>query len=222
MSMGIEGERRAEIDRLFEQALGLNGEDRASFLDALREQDRELAEAVEELLALGGEEDERLRPTRILGGPLWSELAGEAPPLPAGLRDGETLGPYQVLRELGRGGMAVVYLARRADGAFDQQVALKLLRPGAVAEDSLRRFEQERQILAGLAHPAIARLLDGGVDEKGRPFIALEHVEGKPIDAYCNEHRLSLEDRLKLFRSVAEAVSYAHEQGVIHRDLKPS
>jgi serine/threonine-protein kinase len=118
--------------------------------------------------------------------------------------------------------MAVVYLAERADGLFEQKVALKLIKLGIEAEEMTRRFEQERQILASLDHPAIARLFDGGVADDGRPFIAMEPVDGLPIDAYCDKHRLTLDDRLQLFLTVAEAVQYAHRNLVVHRDLKAS
>jgi len=227
--------RLIEIDRLFEAALEMEPKERALFLAEASRKDRALVNEVEELLGLAEGDDERLSPTKILTGPLWSEL-DERSELEGKSEDGETLkakripgpgagdrvGAYRILRELGRGGMAVVYLAERADGAFDQQVALKLLRPGVAANELLQRFEQERQILASLNHPAIARLLDGGVDDLGRPFIALEHVEGQTIDRYCDEHRLSVEERISLFLVVSQAVGYAHSKLVVHRDLKPS
>jgi len=131
------------------------------------------------------------------------------------------IGPYRVVREIGRGGMAVVLLAERADGEFEQQVALKLIKPGLDSEQILQRFSRERQILASLHHPAIAGLVDGGVTDEGRPYLAMEYVEGVPIDVYCDQHRLSVEERLKLLDMVAEAVEHAHRSLVIHKDLKP-
>ena len=132
------------------------------------------------------------------------------------------LGPYRIVREVGRGGMGAVYLAERVDGQFDQRVAVKMLRPH-VANDSLaRRFLAERQILAGLHHPNIARLLDGGVSESGTPYFVMDFIDGIPIDTYCDENALSIDERLRLFLTVCETVSYAHRQLIVHRDVKPS
>jgi serine/threonine-protein kinase len=138
------------------------------------------------------------------------------------LHEGELLGSYRVLRELGHGGMAVVYLAERADGHFEQQVALKILRFASPGGEARRHFAQERQILASLNHPAIARLIDGGITPSGLPYLAMEYVDGTRIDRYCDERRLSIEDRLRLFLKVAEAVQYAHRRLIVHRDLKPT
>lgn len=136
--------------------------------------------------------------------------------------EGERVGRYRVLAELGRGGMADVFLAERADGAFEQRVALKFPRGGSADAEGLRRFERERRILATLEHPQVARLLDGGLDERGRPFIALEYVDGQPLDRYCDERRLGVAARVALLASVARAVAYAHHHLVVHRDLKPA
>lgn len=135
---------------------------------------------------------------------------------------GRRVGPYRIVRELGHGGMGAVYLAERADGQFDQQVALKLIRPGLVTGHFLRRFQAERQILAHLQHPHIARLLDGGVADDGQPYFALEYVEGEPIDRYCQTHGLGVDERLALFQEACRAVTYAHANLVVHRDLKPA
>jgi serine/threonine-protein kinase len=132
------------------------------------------------------------------------------------------VGPYRIVREIGQGGMGAVYLAERADGGFEQQVALKLVKPGLATDQFLRRFRDERQILARLQHPNIARLLDGGVDEQGRPYFALEYVAGEPIDRYCDAHALGVEERLTLFQDACRAVMYAHANLVVHRDLKPA
>jgi len=131
------------------------------------------------------------------------------------------IGPYEIIRELGRGGMGAVYLARRADDAYRQHVAIKLIRRGMDTDLVLRRFRNERQILAALDHPNIARLLDGGTTEDGSPYLVMEYVEGEPLDAYCDRQMLHTEDRLKLFRQVCDAVHYAHQRLVIHRDIKP-
>jgi serine/threonine protein kinase/TolA-binding protein len=135
---------------------------------------------------------------------------------------GRRFGAYRVVRELGRGGMSRVFLAERADGEFEQQVALKLLRPGLDSEIDLNRFKVERQILASLNHPNIARLLDGGVTPDGVPFLLMELVDGEPIDQYCDSRRYDVRQRLSLFLEMAAAVQFAHRSLVVHRDLKPS
>ncbi len=136
----------------------------------------------------------------------------------AGLR----LGPWRLLREIGRGGMGAVYLADRDDGEYAQQAAVKLVRPGWDVGELLQRFRAERQILATLNHPNIARLLDGGVSADGKPYLVLEYVEGSEIGRYCNALKLSIDARLRLFLTVCEAVTHAHRRLVVHRDLKPS
>jgi eukaryotic-like serine/threonine-protein kinase len=134
----------------------------------------------------------------------------------------QRVGTYRILRELGRGGMGAVYLAERADGAFEKQVAIKVLKRGTDTDEVLRRFSGERQILARLTHPNIAALLDAGTTENDLPYFVMEYVDGRPITKYADEHKLSVTDRLKLFREVCSAVSYAHQHLVIHRDLKPT
>jgi serine/threonine protein kinase/tetratricopeptide (TPR) repeat protein len=134
---------------------------------------------------------------------------------------GRKVGSYELIRELGRGGMGTVWLAKRADQQFDKVVAIKLLKRGTDTEEVLRRFQTERQILARLEHSNIARLLDGGTADDGLPYFVMEYVEGQPITKYADQHRLSVSDRLNLFRVVCAAVSYAHRNLVVHRDLKP-
>ena len=129
---------------------------------------------------------------------------------------------YELLRELGHGGMGTVYLATRADDVYHKHVAIKVVRRGAGGEEVVRRFRQEREILAMLDHPNIARLLDGGSTTNGLPYFVMDYVAGQPIDRYCDEGRLPVGDRLKLFSTVCAAVEYAHQHGVVHRDLKPS
>ncbi|MCQ4165850.1 protein kinase domain-containing protein [Tahibacter harae] len=135
---------------------------------------------------------------------------------------GQRVGPFRLLRPLGRGGMGAVWLAERADGAFRQQVAVKLIRSGWDAEAVMARFQAERQILAGLQHPHIAHLIDGGVTADGKPWLALEYVDGGDIASYCDRERLGLDRRLALFTTVCAAVAHAHARLVVHRDLKPS
>lgn len=134
----------------------------------------------------------------------------------------EQIGPYRVLSEIGRGGMGIVYLAERNDGHFRQRVAIKVMRQGVDWPNARLRFERERQIVAALQHPNIARLLDGGLTADGRPYSAMEFVEGLPLDVYCDRHQLTLPQRLSLVETVAEAVHFAHRNLVVHRDIKPS
>jgi serine/threonine-protein kinase len=135
---------------------------------------------------------------------------------------GTVVGRYRLLEEIGRGGMGAVWLAERADGQFDQRVALKLVKRGMDTDEILARFLRERQILARLEHPNIARLLDGGVSEDGRPYFAMEYVRGVSITVYCEKRGASVEERLRLFIPVCRAIEYAHRNLIVHRDLKPS
>ncbi|MDQ3801622.1 MAG: protein kinase [Acidobacteriota bacterium] len=135
---------------------------------------------------------------------------------------GRQIGSYRVIKKLGAGGMGAVYLAERADGEFHKKAAIKLVKNGADTDFNLRRFRHERQILAELEHPNIARLIDGGTTEAGVPYFVMEYVEGKTLFDYCGERQADLTERLRLFRQICAAVSYAHARGIIHRDLKPS
>lgn len=135
--------------------------------------------------------------------------------------DRKRVGAYEIDRLIGRGGMGAVYVAHRADGTFDKQVAIKLIDLPLATDLFRERFRMERQILAGLNHPLIARLLDGGVTCDGEPFLVMEYVDGVPIHRFCEDHRLSVAERLLLFKSVCEAVQFAHQNLVVHRDLKP-
>jgi len=202
-------ERWQQIQALFFALVDLPPDARQDRLEALQLQDPLLAEEVQALLLA----DSQTLP--LLDDAIWGRRELDEP-LP------ERLGAYRPIRLLGRGGMGLVYLAERADGAFEQQVALKVVRPDLLERTFIRRFLQERQILAQLNHPGIARLLDGGTLPDGRPFLAMEYVGGIPIDRYCDNHRLSLTARIRLFDQVLEAVIYAHHHLIVHRDLKPS
>jgi tetratricopeptide (TPR) repeat protein len=149
-----------------------------------------------------------------------AQSAGELAAAAIG-RAGRRLGAYQITREIGRGGMGAVYLAARADDEFQKQVAIKIVAAPLGDDDLVRRFRRERQILAELEHPQIARLLDGGTTEEGLPYLVMEYVDGLRIDEYCRGHRLAIDDRLRLFLRVCDAVQFAHTHLVIHRDLKP-
>lgn len=132
------------------------------------------------------------------------------------------VGSYRLIEPLGRGGMGVIYVAERADGAFEQRVAVKLLAMGVTGPAEGRRFVSERQILAGLEHAAIARLLDGGVTEDGTPYFVIELVDGERIDRWCDARRLGTDARLRIMIQVCKAVEHAHRKLVVHRDLKPA
>ncbi len=152
------------------------------------------------------------------------ETSDYAPPAPnlAPRIEGQRFGAYQVIREIGRGGMGTVYLAARADDQYKKRVALKILRADINAQEVLSRFRHERQILASFDHPNIAGLLDGGSTPNGEPYFVMDYVEGTPIDQYCDSHSLTVAERITLFRQVCSAVQYVHQNLIVHRDLKPS
>ncbi|HEY3026915.1 MAG TPA: protein kinase [Pyrinomonadaceae bacterium] len=216
-------ERWQEIKLVLGAVLERSPEERASFLNQACGHDELLRAEVESLMAHKQPGDSVVN---SLG--MYQELGALDAAEQQGSDDESTLesyqriGPYKVLRELGHGGVGAVYLAARADDQYRQQVAIKLIRRGMDTDFVLRRFRNERQILAALDHPNIARLLDGGSTENHRPYLVMEYIEGVPIDTYCDSHRLSTEERLKLFQQVCGAVHYAHQHLVIHRDIKPS
>jgi len=204
-----------QVDSWLERAWDLPPHERAELLErecedpAVRTEVRELLEAEASSGALF-EPSDGFR--RLLGG-------GFAP---ADDPSGRLVGRYRLDSLLGRGGMGTVWLAHRDDEAFDQRVAVKLIKRGLDTEETLRRFRHERQVLAGLEHPGIARLIDGGATGDGLPYMVLEYVEGIPVDRWCAERLLSVRQRLELFRSLCDAVQFAHQSLVVHRDLKPT
>ncbi len=215
-------DRLRRVDEVLDAALTRAPGEWSALLDAQCSGDPELRKEVEALLARLDTARRLLDspPANLAAAVLREEREGRAD---AGEPyEGRRVGAYRLVREIGRGGMSRVFLADRADGQFQQRVAVKLLRPGLDSEIDLERFRAERQILASLSHPNIARLLDGGVTEDGRPYLAMEYVEGSAIDAYCTSHRLGLRDRIQLFIRVVEATQFAHRNLVVHRDLKPS
>ncbi len=206
-------ERWGRVETLFQRALGLSEHEQPGFLAEACGEDRGLRQEVESLLAAhhGAEEgflasSDGLRMAQL-------DLP-ESPP--------ERIGSWKVVSEIGRGGMGVVYEARRDDGQFEQPAALKLIQRGSNSRQLRERFLRERQILARMEHPGIARLLDGGVTADGRPWFALERIEGVSIVEHCERNDLGLRERLRLFNQVCAAVEYAHRNLVVHRDLKPS
>jgi serine/threonine protein kinase len=207
-------ERFQQIRMLFEAAIAKPADQRPAFLAKASEDDSELRTEVERLLSAHERGEAFLAPPALPYTP--SACDAERPPIA-----GQRIGPYALVREVGQGGMGTVYLARRADEAFHKQIALKVVRPGLNSTEIVRRFEQEREILAALDHPNVARLLDGGTTPEGLPYFVMEYIEGIPIDRYCDEHKLNVTERLQLFEQVCAAVDCAHERLVVHRDLKP-
>jgi len=203
-------DRFQRIEALFHQALAVTGEARAALIAAQCGGDVELAAQVSRLLDASEKEEQQtaaLIAERVVGDGAESV--------------GRRIGPYVVDGLLGRGGMGVVYRAHRADGEFEQKVAIKLIDLPLATATFRERFRQERQILASLEHPYIARLLDGGVTVQGDPYLVMEFVDGIPIHRYCERENLTLRQRLTLFLRVVEAVQFAHQNFVVHRDLKP-
>jgi serine/threonine-protein kinase len=202
------------VEAIFHAAEALPREEQEHFLDQECGDDEALRREVASLLAWTTESadftDLAVQPHRQMA----AEITSRSP--------GETLGPYRVLEELGAGGMGSVFLAERADDQYRMQVAVKVIRPGLDTPDLVDRMRQERQILANLNHPYIAHLLDGGTTEDGAPFVVMEYVDGVPIDRYCDDHALSIRQRIALFLKVCDAAHYAHRNLIIHRDLKPS
>jgi tetratricopeptide (TPR) repeat protein/tRNA A-37 threonylcarbamoyl transferase component Bud32 len=212
----VEPARLQAVEAVFHAALEVDARQRDGFLRERCAADESLRQEVEALLAAhetaGGFIE---TPVATLDEKLFAD---EAPDRLVG----QAIGHWEILKRIGSGGMGAVYLARRADRQYEHQVALKLIKRGMDTEAMLRRFRNERQILAGFDHPNIARLLDGDTTEDGLPYFVMEYVEGLPVDEYCDMHSLSVTQRLELFRQVCSAVSYAHRHAVIHRDLKPS
>jgi serine/threonine-protein kinase len=209
-------ERWARVKELFEAAADLAPNERAALLNKECNGDDALRREVESLLDADNQTDGFIeQPAFEIPRDLFPDAQEEA-------LAGRQFGAYQIIREIGRGGLGAVYLAARADDEYRKEVAIKLVRRGLDTEDILRRFRNERQILAQLDHPNIARLIDGGTTDEGLPYFVMEYVNGQPITAYCDAKALPTAERLTLFRKVCAAVTYAHQNLVIHRDLKPS
>ena len=210
----MNSERWQQVKHALDSVLALQFAQRPPYLEKLSSSDPDLHREVESLLHSQAQAE-----SSFLRDPAMAVLPGfEAPSM---ARTGRRIGAYDILEEIGRGGMGEVYRAVRADGEFDREVAVKLVRSGFDSQFILERFRHERQILAGLDHPNIARLLDGGTTDDGIPYLVMELVEGTPIDAHCEIHSLSITHRLELFLPVCAAVHNAHQHLVIHRDLKP-
>jgi tRNA A-37 threonylcarbamoyl transferase component Bud32/tetratricopeptide (TPR) repeat protein len=212
----LPADRWSKIEALFLAGADLLEDQRDAFLDEHCGDDLQLREQVLSLLH---------HDTTATDPPVLEALQSSAASVideDDEFPEGWMLGPYRIEREIARGGMAVVYLASRADGEFQKQVAVKLIKRGMDTATVIQRLRRERHILAALEHPSISRLLDGGTAPDGRPWIAMEFIEGLPIRRFCNEHHLSIEERCALIEKVCDAVAYAHRHLVVHRDLKPS
>src|SRR6267142_3148569 len=209
-------ERWLRINEMFHAALVLDGQERSAFLVAQSGGDDALRAKVAALLASHDQAE------GFIQGSVFGDAAQLLVEDEAEAMIGQRIGLYKVDREIGRGGMGTVYLATRDDDQFEQQVAVKVVRRGMDTDFVLARFRNERQILAGFAHPNIARLFDGGATETGLPYFIMEYIEGHAVDEYCDSQRLRTAARLELFRTVCAAIQYAHQHLVIHRDIKPS
>jgi len=207
-------DRWQRLQELFAQALARRAGERAAFVAAIAGEDAALAAELAALLAADpGSAD-----------PVPALVAGAARTLVAGDRDaliGQRLGAWRIVEHVADGGMGAVYRAERADGHYEQRAAVKLLSPALLSHEGRQRIGAERQILARLAHPLIARLLDGGSTDDGVPYLVMEYVDGEPIDAWCDRHGLDTAARLRLFVQVCQAVDFAHRNLVVHRDIKP-
>jgi tetratricopeptide (TPR) repeat protein len=210
----VSPERWRRAEELFHEAAGLPPAERATFLAAQCPDDSEMREAVERLLASTASPGGAIAEAVGSAAALWAESR-------AGSVAGRRIGPYLVMELIGEGGMGSVYRAVRDGDGFRKEVALKVIKRGMDTDSIVRRFRNERQILATLDHPNIARLLDGGSTSEGLPYFVMECVRGQPITEYCAGKELGLRGRLGLFRTVCDAVQYAHRHLIVHRDLKP-
>ena len=214
--MAITPQQWVQLREIFRVAIEHEPQQRKAYLNQACAHDPVLRREIESLLASHDRAEDFIETPAFAGSvkAITDSLADEI--------EGQRLGQYQIIREIGRGGMGTVYLAARADEQYRKFVAIKIVRRGMDSEDILRRFRNERQILANLDHPFIARLLDGGTTPEGLPYLVMEYVEGTPVTDYCDRQRLSMSARLRLFRTICEAVQHAHQNLVVHRDLKPS
>ncbi|MEL7451545.1 MAG: serine/threonine-protein kinase, partial [Pseudomonadota bacterium] len=207
-------EQWARIQAIFHEALEIASLELDAFLGDACGGDRVIEREVRALLAAHSDAGPEIE--RIIGDVADGALSGDA------IGPGTRIGPYSLLKPLGEGGMGMVFLAERADDEFRQRVAVKVVKDPGLGEEILQRFRAERQILANLNHPNIARLLDGGTGDNNLPYIVMEYVDGESIDQYCDRHRLTTAERIAMFQKVCSAVHVAHQNLVVHRDLKPS
>lgn len=209
-------DRWHQIDQILQAALDRDAHERPAFLEQACAGDGSLFGEVESLIKAHDEARSFIE----------APLLEDATKILAEYKDvsdqSRLIGPYKIIREIGHGGMGTVFLASRADDQYRKAVAIKLIRRGMDTDSILSRFRHERQILASLDHPNIARLLEGGTTQDGLPYFVMEYIEGQTIEQYCDAHRLATAERLKLFRTVCSAVHYAHQNLIVHRDIKPT
>jgi eukaryotic-like serine/threonine-protein kinase len=218
----MDAERWTRVEQLCQAALERDEHEQAAFLASACGSDQELRREVESLLAHRDKADTFLEAGAFDAAAQVLAADGEQGPLDSSRLAGRLVGSYRIVAKVASGGMGDVYQATRADGTFDKQVAIKLIQGARSTDYFLSRFQNERQILATLDHPNIARLLDGGTTEEGLPYLVMEYIQGLPIDEFCTQKNLDIRERLELFRTVCSAVQFAHQNLVVHRDLKPS
>ncbi len=217
------------IDEIFSRVIDLPAAERQAALASECGSDDVLRSEVERLL----QSDESAGD--FIESPIWSDSKflntsakeklssfGDGPAAEADTLIGSMVGPFRLISEIGRGGMGAVYLAERADGEFRQKVAIKVIKRGMDSDFIVRRFRHERQILASFEHPFIARLLDGGTRDDGTPYFVMEYIEGRSLYQYCDESKLTIRERLKIFQKICSAIAYAHQRQIVHRDIKPT
>ena len=205
------------LQGIFSEALELKGRERESYILSKTQNDKELRKEVESLLKNAEKADSFFGNLEDRVSDAWQKAAETIL-----LEEGEKVGIYQIEKEVGRGGMAVVYLAKRVDGEFEQKVAIKVIKRGMDSDEVLRRFIAEKQILASLNHPNISKILNSGLAPNGLPYFVMEYIEGLDLIEYCNKNNLSIKKRLEIFIQICRTLQYAHRNLVIHRDLKPS
>lgn len=214
----MDSARWRQLRELFEHAIEMAPAQREAYLRAACGDDSALQAEVQAMLDADTGDDA----LGDLSARAKDLLASDGEPAADPRWTGARLGPWRLLREVGRGGMGAVWLAERCDGAYAGHAAIKLMRAGSDADDLAQRFRAERQILAQLDHPNMARLIDAGQSTDGVPYLAMEYVDGEPLATWCDRRRLTIEERIRLLRSVADAVAHAHQRLIVHRDLKPS
>ena len=208
-------DRRKQVEKIFNEARTMPSNERTRFLDTACADDATLKEQVQTLITAYDRTSDQADHSEFNATTLlYTETDKDT-------LVRERIGPYKVIREIGHGGMGTVYLVSRDDDVFQKKVAIKIVKRGMDSASVLRRFHRERQILASLEHPNIARLLDGGTTDDGLPYFVMEYIEGKPLYEYCDTHQLDTAARLRLFRRICSAVQFAHQNLIVHRDIKP-
>src|SRR5277367_727239 len=221
----MDAERWQTVERLYHATLECEESRRAAFLTRACGEDEALRREVESLISYGKRSAGFIEGSalEVVAPALAREEAlGHDPSSDENCVIGKRIAQYRIVENVGSGGMGEVYRAVRADDQFEKQVAIKLVHAGEASGFVIGRFKNERQILASLDHPNIARLLDGGVTNEGVPYFVMELVEGQPIDKYCDSHKLGIPTRLQLFLQVCSAMQYSHQHQIIHRDIKPA